>query len=394
MVVCALYPRLALRAAVGERTSLLGVPAALAPEPGGAQRVGQVSAAAEAFGVGAGMRLGEAMARCPELRLVPPDPEGTRRLWERALSALESIGAEVECERPGSAFFEADDLEAIHHGLPGVLSKTRHVLGQRIRLGAAPCRFAALAAALEHRRRRPTVVVGPAMVRPFLASLPVGLLRHRSEVAELPEVLRRLGLETLGDLARLPASSVADRFGRPGLVALDLARGRDTPLRPRLPVESVSEELRLPDAASGFQLERALELLVDRLLARSERRGRTIRSLTVAARFVEGGTWRSEVALRTATAERARLLLALSPRLHALPAPAESLSLRVDAFGPPAHDQPGLAPDPRALRRRRLAEAVRQARRAAGEKAAMRVLELDSESRLPERRAVLTPFEA
>ena len=34
--------------------------------------VGEVSAPAEAFGLVRGMRLGEAMSRCPALRLVPP----------------------------------------------------------------------------------------------------------------------------------------------------------------------------------------------------------------------------------------------------------------------------------------------------------------------------------
>jgi protein ImuB len=40
----------------------------------------------------------------------------------------------------------------------------------------------------------------------------------------------------------------------------------------------------------------------------------------------------------------------------------------------------------------RLGEAVRQVRQAAGSDAAMRVLEVDPGSRLPERRAVLSPF--
>ncbi|MDQ6836487.1 MAG: DNA polymerase Y family protein, partial [Actinomycetota bacterium] len=73
MIICVLVPRLALTTAVGERRELLQAPAALAPEPGGAQKVGEVSPAAEAFGVHPGLALGEALARCPRLTLVPPD---------------------------------------------------------------------------------------------------------------------------------------------------------------------------------------------------------------------------------------------------------------------------------------------------------------------------------
>ncbi|MEJ7716499.1 MAG: hypothetical protein WKF31_00495 [Thermoleophilaceae bacterium] len=125
--------------------------------------------------------------------------------------------------------------------------------------------------------------------RGFLAPLPVALLRSRPELAELPDVLERLGLRTLGQLAALSAAAVSERFGHPGLLALDLALGRDTPLDPRRPPEPVAERLDLPEAASGPQLERALELLVARVLARPERRGRALRSLVLTARFVEGG---------------------------------------------------------------------------------------------------------
>jgi protein ImuB len=44
------------------------------------------------------------------------------------------------------------------------------------------------------------------------------------------------------------------------------------------------------------------------------------------------------------------------------------------------------------VRRARLGEAVRHVRHATGEESLMRVLEVDPDSRLPERRAVLAPF--
>jgi protein ImuB len=394
MVVCVLYPRFELLAALGERRPLLSHPVALAPEAGREQVVGEVSAPAEAFGVVRGMRLGEALSRCPELRLVPPDPAGTRELWSSALDRLEGIGAKVESDRAGEAVFEADGLQGIHGGdLAGVLAATRRALGGGARLGAAPSRFAARAAALQARpRRRPTRMVEEKDVRRFLAPLPVGLLRTRPELAVLPEVLERLGVRTLGELAALPARAVAERFGHPGSLALDLALGRDTPLEPRRPPEPVAERLDLPEAASGPQLERALELLIARVLARGERRGRSLRALAVSARFVAGGTWRAAVTLRRASADPDRIRLALAGRLAELPAPAESLSLEVDAFGPPAHDQERLLEEGAEVRRARLGDAVRQARQAAGEEAALRILEVDPGSRIPERRAVLAPF--
>ncbi|MGH2846308.1 MAG: hypothetical protein ACRDL0_09905 [Thermoleophilaceae bacterium] len=395
MVVCVLYPRFELLAALGDRRALLFEPAALAAEAGREQVVGEVSAPAEAFGVVRGMRLGEAMSRCPVLRLVAPDPDGVRSLWHAVLDRLEGIGAELESDRAGAAFFEAAGLRGLHGGdLPGVLAATRRALGPGVRLGAAPCRFAAHAAALQARPRRgrSSLAVEEGRVRDFLAPLPVGLLRSRSELQALPEVLERLGIRTLGEVAALPSRAVAERFGHPGLLALDLARGRDTALEPRRPPEPVVERLELPEAASGQQLERALELLVARVLARRERRGRTLRSLAVSVRFVAGGTWRTAVTLRQASADPERIGLALAPRLAELPAPAESLGLEVEAFGPPAQDQGRLLDEAAAVRRARLGEAVRQARQAAGSEAALKVLDVDPGSRIPERRSVLAPF--
>ena len=423
MIVCVLYPRFELLAALGDRRALVSGPVALAPEAGREQMVGEVSAAAEAFGVVRGMRLGEALARCPELRLVLPDPEGVRARWNGVLDQLEAIGAAVESDRAGIASFEASGLEGVHGGeLEGVLAAARRVLGPGARLGAAPSRFAAYAAALQVRPRRAgrrsraplaalpgdarpvggarpgaaslpgALVVAPGEVRGFLAPLPASLLRARPELEVLPEVLDRLGIRTLGELAALPARAVAERFGHPGLLALDLAQGRDTPLEPRRPPEPVRERLELPEAVSGPQLERALELLVARLLARPERRGRSLRALAVSARFVAGGTWRASVTLRGASADPARIRFAIGPRLAELPAPSESLALEVEAFGPPAHDQGRLLDEEGAARRARLGEAVHQARQAAGDEAAMRILDIDPRSRIPERRAVLAPF--
>ena len=435
MIVCALIPRLSLTTAVGDRAELLQIPVALAPEPGAAQQVGEVSPAAEAFGVRPGMRLGEALSRCPRLTLVPPDPAGVADRWERLLVRLESIGAAVEPERPGLACFDARGLERLHGGVEGVLAATRRALRTPARYGVAPSRFCAVAAATRARTRRPEIV-GPAgfggrvrggggrgadgggadargadargadgggrvgdhdaraLARDYLAPLPVALLRARQDLAELPETLERLGIRTLGELAAVPAGALADRFGRRGLIAHDLARGGDTELRPRPASEFLRESLDLPEAASGLQLERGLGMLIDRLLARRERRGRTLRAVVISAALVQqGGTWREQVVFREALADPVRMRLALTPRLVLMPAPAERLQLAVARFGPAAADQRPLLEDPAEARLARLREAIRQARVAAGPEAAMRVLEIDPDSRIPERRAVLAPFE-
>ncbi len=430
-VACALIPRFRLIAALAEGSnglllngapSHLGRVAALAPEPGAAQLIGEVSEPAEKFGLRPGMRLGEALSRCPELALIPPDPEWAERSWDDALRRLEGIGAEVESDRAGEAFFEAGGLEGLWGGVDGVLERARRALlcegvmrrradrrdsfraGARSnpfhvpRLGAGSGRFCAFVGASRNR------VVPEGGTREFLSPLPVSLLCGRlgptstaatktaAEYADdLPNELERLGISTLGRLAGLPRDAVADRFGELGLRALRLARGEDDPLRPRPVRETISAELELPEAVSGQQLERTLALLISRLLAHPARRGRTLRALRLSARLAAGGGWRREVALRRASADGRRLSDALLPHLDQLPAPAATLRLEALALGPETGEQLTLSA-PEEERRRRITEAVRQTRSAAGPDSVLRVLEVDPDSRVPERREVLMPF--
>ena len=395
-VACALIPRFRLIAAVSDE-GILGRPAALAPEPGAAQLIGEVSEPAEGFGLRPGMRLGEALSRCPELALLPPDPERADRSWEEALRRLEGIGAEVESGGAGEAFFEAGGLSALWGGIRGVLERARGELGRAAELGVGPGRFCAYAAA------RSAEIVRDDGARRFLASRPVALLCGRlgpprtaatqtdTEYDDLPNELERLGISTLGRLAELPRDAVADRFGSLGLRALRLARGEDDPLRPRPVREAITVELELPEAITGQQLERALELLISRLLAHPGRRGRMLRTLRLSARLAAGGGWRRQVALRRASADRTRLADALLPHLALLPAPATTLRLEAVALGPETGEQLSLS-SPEQERRRRITEAVRQTRSVAGADAVLRVLEVDPDSRVPERREVLMPW--
>jgi protein ImuB len=423
MVVCVHLPRFELTVAAGGAEALAGHALAIAPAPGGEARVGEVSGAAEACGVTRGMALGEALARCPRLRLVAGDPLGVAQEWGRAARALEGIGAVLELPRAGLAYFESDGLRGLHGGEEEVVAAARQALRRPVRVGAGPTRFCALAAALEVRSRRARIVAqgGPSparggsaqrgcaqgglpaqpdhrAARRYLAARPVALLGFRAETAALVEPLTRLGIDTLGELAALGRDAVADRFGAPGVLARRLARGEDDPLRTHIAEERMQESLELEEANSGPALERVLGVLVDRLLARPERRGRTLRALSISARLVEGGTWRARVVLREALSDPRRMRLALAPRLALLPAPAAYLRLEAERFGPPEGAQGALfdsdltGPARGEEHRGRLREAVAQVRVAAGPEAALRAVCVDPDSRVPERRVVFTPF--
>jgi protein ImuB len=325
----------------------------------------------------------------PETGLADPVEAG--ELTERLLRRLERIGAAVESEQPGEAFFTLDGLRGLYGGeRAGVLAAARRAAEIEVRIGVAPTRFAAHAAA-----RRETIVPPPA-ASDFLAGLPVSTLAGRLELppreaGSLIETMRRLGIGTLGALAALSPASIADRFGPPGLEALGLARGEEGSLRPRRPHEELAEEVELPEGAAGGQLEHALKLLVARLLAVPRRKGRTVLGLRLGALLSSGGSWSVDQGLGRPS-DSARILLAvLVPRLEALPGPVTALRLRALGLGPPAGDQLELPLRGEEHRRRRLGEAIREVRAAQGGDSLLTVVPLDSASRFPERWAMLAP---
>jgi protein ImuB len=428
MVACVHLPRFELVAAAEgsslARQALAGGALAVAPPvsadgAAAAGRLGEVSGAAEAHGVRRGMLLGEALARCPELVLLPGNPVRVQELWESSLQALESVGAAVETgeheederdegdERPGRrsmsargstparglVFFETDGLSGLHGTREGTIAAARRALGRPARIGLAPVRFCALAAALAAPSRRALVIepAPPAEARRWLAGQPVDLLGYRERTAHLLTPLRRLGVLTLGELAKLGRAELTDRFGEPGGLAHRLACGEDTPLRPRRPRERLEESMGVGDAASGAALKRVLGVLVSRVLAHSARRGRTLRAVTLSAQLVSGGSWSERVVFREPVSDPERILLALSLRLELLPAPAAALRLAVEGFGPPQGEQGMLLDQGRSARLSRLGDAVAQVRAVAGRDAALRAVCVDPDSRVPERRVVLAP---
>jgi protein ImuB len=319
-------------------------------------------------------------------------------------AALEGIGAAVETERSGEIFFSVGGLRGLYGGdVAGVVAVAEGAVGTvggrpggagaaAGLIGVGPTRTAARAAAV-----RGLPPIAPTRLAGFLGSLPTAVLIDRlgtpeREAEALVEALGRLGIETLGGLRKLTADQVADRFGPRGLRGWRVSRGEEEPLRPRIPHEELVEEIELPEGVAGSQLDRALQLLIDRLLAAPARKGRTLLGVRLGARLCGGGSWSVDQGLGRPSAAAGVLRRLLIPRLEGLPGPAEALRLRAVGFGPPAADQLVMEVGGSEPRRRRLGAAVREVRAAQGTNALLRVLPVDTASRVPERRDLLTPF--
>jgi nucleotidyltransferase/DNA polymerase involved in DNA repair len=391
LIAAVVIPGFDLRAALRLRPGLQERPAALAPLPGTEPLIGSVTAAADARGVRPGMRLGEALATCPELELVEQDPATAEQAWEEILRRLEDAGFGVEPAEAGTVLFETAGVERLYGGLEPALKRALAAVGASwdARAGAAERRFAALAAASVARPGQ-ALIVSDERTRSFLAPLPMTLLPlERDRYAELEE----LGVKTIGQLAGLPGGAVAERLGPDGRHAWSLARGeRDGRVQPRKVPQTLHETLEFPEAvANELTLRRGVAVLVDRLLAREERAGRPPRKLALWARLVGGASWRRTVTLREPTADPTRLRTALAPKLAELPAPALKLRLEVAELAEHTGEQLELLAAEGDVVKGRLTEGLRQVRAAVGAGGVSTVVEVAPWSRIPEARALLVP---
>jgi protein ImuB len=391
MIACVLIPGFELRAAVRKEPALALRPAALAPAAGTEPLLGPVTAEAERLGVRPGMRLGEGLATCPELVLVEQDPAAAEQAWEEILRALEDSGFAVESSGIGCVYFETRGVERLYGGLEPALKRALAAVGTAWdpRAGAAPCRFAALAAANVARPGQ-ILVVSDDRLADFLAPLPLELVpmepRRRAELHEL-------GVKKVGQLAGLPGGAVAERLGPDGRRAWGLARGgKAGRIRGRRPPAEIVEALEFPEAVGNeLTLRRAFGALLETVMARPERADRFVRKLALSARVVGGGSWRRSVTLRDATTELDRLKSALAPKLAELPAPV--LELRLELVELTEHDGEQLAlvhAEGEALDVR-LREGLRQVRASTGSGSVNQVVEVAPWSRIPETRALFVP---
>ncbi len=196
-----------------------------------ANRAVSVSPEALAFGIRRGMRRREAQARCPEVEVIPHDPARDARAFEKIVAVVESFSPRVEVVRPGlcvlaargpARYFGGEDelrrrvADAVDDTIDLQRTHSLH-LDDRCRTGIADGPFAATQAAARG------VVVARGSSPSFLADFTIDAL----EMPELCDLLRRLGIGTLGDLAALPADKVSARFGADGVIAHRLARGDD-----------------------------------------------------------------------------------------------------------------------------------------------------------------------
>lgn len=250
-----------------------------------------MSAGAEAAGVKVGMSAAQAEVACPEALLREEAPARYNARHQQLLQGLQSLTPMVEATRLGLYYLGMKGMSWLFRDegalLEGALLEGVGV-GLEATAGAAGSRFAALIAAqvaLPGRYRQ----VQPKEDAAFLASLPLSMLPI---APVLLERLKLVGLETIGELARLSPRAVERRYGSEGISLYRLARAEDgVHLFPSLPPAHYGQNLLLEypvEQAEGLIF--LLSPLVERLLETLRQEGRACAALQLRLRLQRAET--------------------------------------------------------------------------------------------------------
>ncbi|GGA47688.1 DUF6504 family protein [Sphingomonas psychrolutea] len=268
--------------------------------------IAAASPAARALGIIPGMAATQARALVPELDIRPADPEGDRAaLRDLALRAARRWCPLVAISGEDGLFL---DITGTAHLFGGEARMARGIVrllaraGFTARLAVADTPGAAWALA-----RYAPQLCAPAAHFDAIAPLPTAALRLEPRAIDL---LKRLGVDTVGQLAALPRAPLARRFGGRLIARLDQASGRlPEPLDPVIPPEAIAVIQRFAEPiATADAIDHWLKELMPRLVTALAQAGLGARAIELVADRIDGVPQRLRIGLARPTRDAGHLL--------------------------------------------------------------------------------------
>jgi DNA polymerase-4 len=267
---------------IRDRPDLAGRPV-IVGSPSGRSVVLSASYEARAFGVRSAMPATQARRLCPQATFIPPRHSVYSAVSKQVMAVFRSVTPQVEPLALDEAFLDVSG--AVRRlGPPariGALIR-RQIQGEQgvtCSVGIAPSKFVAKIASV---RCKPDglLIVPQDGVLGFLHPLPVSALWGVGE--RTGQILARLGLRTVGDIAHAPLATLQHDLGTAlGTHLAALAWGRDErAVTPHTPEKSLgAEETFSTDIGDP-------EVIRRELLRLSERTARALRDAGCVARTV------------------------------------------------------------------------------------------------------------
>jgi DNA polymerase-4 len=267
-----------------DRPALRGQPVAVAGRSRRAVVMG-ASYEARAYGVHSAMPLHEALERCPQLEVVPPDHSRYREASRQVHAIFRRYASPERIEALALDEAYLDVTARTRHGTSSPEDVARRIkyaihteVGLTASVGVATSKLVAKVAGAS-RKPDGLVLVQPATEADFLAPLPIGVIPGLGPKTE--ERLRLMGVRTVGDLAKQETQRLIQALGPGGAMLQRQAEGRDRqPVDGSRPAKTLSAETTFEEDVTDLaRLEQALRDLVERVTERLQADG--VRARTV-----------------------------------------------------------------------------------------------------------------
>jgi nucleotidyltransferase/DNA polymerase involved in DNA repair len=348
------------------------------------------SLGAEASRVRRGMRMSEAIGLCTQALVLPPDMPYYERTFDALLDILGGFSPVVEAAPVlGTAFVSLSGLRAGPEALaPEIISALHRRTGFMATAGVADGKFAARVAALTAAPESPKIVPS-GDERAFLAPLPIDLLPASEAMLWR---LHLLGIETMGEITRMPLGAFQAQFGLEGKRCWDLSYGHDDePLIPRVDEESIVRRLQMPAPALTLD---AILTGVERLLraayADDGRGGRWVRKAVLRGTLDGGGGWELPIAFREALASPQDAWIAVKAAVLRRPPERAVEELEIELIGLRGESgKQSTMFEGKGKLWRQVEESIKQLETQREAASVGKVIRLEPWSRIPERRAAL-----
>jgi nucleotidyltransferase/DNA polymerase involved in DNA repair len=276
-----------------ERPELRGSPVVV----GGTGARGVVSAAsyeAREYGVHSAMPMTRARRLCPHAVVLPPEHDKYARVSKAVMEIFRSVTPLVEPLALDEAFLDVSGARR-RLGRPAEIARlireqVAEQQGITCSVGVASTKFVAKLASTRCKPDGLLVVPVDGAVD-FLHALPVAALWGVGERTE--EALKRLGLRTVADIARIPPATLQRELGTAlGAHLHDLSWGRDPrPVVAKTPDKSIgAEETFDHDIDDPDIIRRELLRLSERVGARLRAGGHVGRTVSVKLRRADFST--------------------------------------------------------------------------------------------------------
>lgn len=253
-----------------DNPELKGKPVAVGGSPERRGVVATCNYEARRFGIHSAMASSTARARCPQLIIIKPDMEKYRAASQQIHKIFSDFTQIIEPLSLDEAYLDVTSCEAFQGSATliaeAIRDRVRDAVGITISAGIAPNKFLAKIAS-DWNKPDGQFVIRPEEVEGFLTSLPVKKLHGVGKVTAAK--MKRLGIETCGDLRSLSNDKLEKYFGSFGERLLQLSHGiDDRPVQTEHIRKSVSVENTyakdLPDLESCLSELADLEAQLDK----------------------------------------------------------------------------------------------------------------------------------